>query len=218
MYVHPAFRIDHQKAFALLKARAFGTLVVVDPGGRPNAVHLPFLTFEQPNGALRVELHVAKANRIHELVGSAGCPALLTCQGPDAYISPDWYGVPDQVPTWTYTAVHLGGTLSIIPIEKAADHVDRLSAQFEQRLLPKTPWTAAKMDVQRRSAMMKAIVVMELLVAPNDIEAQWKLIQRKGIVEHRGAIAGLQQCGGAGSLAIASMMTDLLDAQSIVED
>jgi transcriptional regulator len=62
---------------------------------------------------VRVELHVARANPIHELTAPAGRPALLTCTGPDAYISPNWYGVPNQVPTWTYTAVHLTGTAHI---------------------------------------------------------------------------------------------------------
>ncbi len=214
MYVHPAFRIEPASAIAMLKARAFGTLVVADATGRPSAVHLPFLTDEQPGGALRIEMHVAKSNRIHELITPGGRPALLTCQGPDAYISPDWYGVPNQVPTWTYTAVHLSGTLTTVPEADGPDHVDRLSAEFEHRLLPKKPWTSDKMDVQRRSAMMRAIVTMEFLVPPEGIEAQHKLIQHKGVVEHQGAVAGLRARGDAGSLAIADMMAAVLASRT----
>lgn len=213
MYVHPAFHVDRTQAVAMLRERAFGTLVVVGPTGRPSAVHLPFLTEERPDGGLRIELHVARSNRIHELVAPGGHPALLTCQGPDAYISPDWYGVPNQVPTWTYTAVHLGGLLEIVPEENGPDHVDRLSAEFEGRLLPKKPWTADKMDAQRRSAMMRAIITMDLLVPPEGIEAQHKLIQHKGATEHLGAIAGLRARGDLGSLAIADLMGAVLKAR-----
>lgn len=213
LYIHPAFRIDHDQAFALLRERAFGTLIVSGPTGRPVAVHLPFLTHRSAGGGLRVEMHVARANGLHELVGPDGQPALLTCQGADAYISPDWYGMPNQVPTWTYAAVHLSGTLHAMPEEDRPAHLDRLSAEFERRLQPKRPWTADKMDPQRRAAMMQAIIVFDLVVPPDGIDAQNKLIQHKGPVEHRGAIAGLRARGDAGSLAIAEMMERSLDAR-----
>lgn len=98
MYVHTAFRIDNLQAFAFLRERAFGTLIVSDHAGRPAAVHLPFLSGRAFDDTIRVELHVARANRLHELDGLAGGPALLICEGPDAYISPDWYGVPTRSP------------------------------------------------------------------------------------------------------------------------
>ena len=214
MYVHPAFRVDHEQVFLMLEARAVGTLVVSDAAGRPSAVHLPFLVETRPEGGLRVELHVARSNPLHELVTHHNHPGLLICQGPDAYISPDWYGVPNQVPTWTYTAVHLAGTLAILPADRNTDHVDRLSAAFEERLRPKTPWTADKMDGQRRLAMIKAIVTMELLLPADGIAAQDKLIQHKGEVKHRGAVAGLRAQGDAGSAAIAGLMERVLFLRS----
>ncbi|MBL6082458.1 FMN-binding negative transcriptional regulator [Belnapia sp. T18] len=206
MYVHPAFHIDHDQAFRLLQDRAFGTLVVADPAARPAAVHLPFLAHRTAEQGFRVELHVARANRLHELISPEGQPALLTCQGPDAYISPDWYGTPNQVPTWTYVAVHLTGKLFVLPEQDGPAHLDRLSAKFENRLLPKHPWTADKMNVSRRAAMTRAVVTLDLIVPPDGIDAQSKLIQHKGSVEHQGAIAGLRARGDASSVAIAAMM------------
>ena len=38
-----------------------------------------------------------------------GAAVRLIVEGPEGYISPDWYGVADQVPTWNYVAVHLVG-------------------------------------------------------------------------------------------------------------
>ena len=58
--------------------------------------------------------------------------------GPDSYISPDWYEVPDQVPTWNYVAVHLTGTLELRPQEELLDLLDRQSALFEARVRPET--------------------------------------------------------------------------------
>jgi transcriptional regulator len=202
MYVHPAFKIGTFDALELLRERGFG-LLVVPASAAPVAVHVPFLVDEQANGQLRIELHVARANPIHSHIGE-GTRALLVCSGPDAYISPDWYGVPNQVPTWTYTSVHLSGAARLMPERDLLAHVDRLSAFFEKRLLPKPAWTSAKMDANRRAAMLKAIVGITLAI--DTIEAQHKLIQHKGQVEHEGAIAGLQARADAGSQAIATLM------------
>jgi transcriptional regulator len=204
MYAHPAFQIETAEALALLRDRAFGLFVVPTPDG-PHGVHVPFLVNEKVDGQLWVELHVARANTIHSFIGAC-TKALLVCQGPDAYISPDWYSVPNQVPTWTYTSVHLTGTARIRPEAEHLEHVERLSAFFEDRLLPKKPWSPSKMDGTRRAAMLKGIVAIAIDV--ETIEAQKKLVQHKGEVEHQGAIAGLRSRGDSGSLAIAQLIED----------
>lgn len=204
MYIHPAFGVDRASALEMLRERAFGLFVVAGEKA-PSAVHVPFLVDEGAGGRLSVTLHVARANPIHTLIGE-GAKALLTCQGPDAYISPDWYGIPDQVPTWTYTAVHLAGIARLVPEERYRAHVDRLAAVFEAWLLPKRPWTSDTMTPTRLAAMLKAIAVIEMDV--ESIEAQSKLSQHKSEVARRGAAAGLRQRGDAPSLAIA----DLIDA------
>ena len=68
---------------------------MVPTAAAPTAVHVPSLTYEEADGSLRIELHVARANSIRALVG-AGCPALLMRTGPDAYISPDFTGRPTR--------------------------------------------------------------------------------------------------------------------------
>ena len=44
----------------------------------------------------------------------APAPAVLSVAGPDGYISPDWYGLQDQVPTWNYVAAHLDGSAELV--------------------------------------------------------------------------------------------------------
>ena len=204
MYVHPAFNIELAEALELLRYRAFGLFVVPTPEG-PDGVHVPFLVNAKGDDSLGVELHVARANNVHSFIGS-GCPALLVCQGPDAYISPDWYGVPNQVPTWTYTSVHLKGTARVRPEAEHLEHVERLSAFFENRLLPKKPWSPSKLEGARRAAMLKAIVAITMDV--ETVEAQKKLIQHKGEVAHRGAMAGLRTRGDSASIAVAALIEE----------
>lgn len=202
MFIPPAFEIDDNQALDLLRDRAFGLFVLAAPDA-PFGVHVPFLVEQTAQDRISVEFHVARANPVHTFIG-AGARALLACQGPDAYISPDWYNVANQVPTWTYVSVHLNGTARVLPQADTLDHVDRLSAFFERRLAPKEPWTSAKMDDRKRDAMTRAIVAIAMDV--ESIEAQWKLIQHKGETEHLGAIEGLRGRADPGSVAIADMM------------
>lgn len=210
MYLHPMFKIATEEALPLLDAHQFG-LLVVPTDGAPFGVHLPFLYSLDTEGSLTVELHVARANPIHSIIGD-GAEVLLVCQGPDAYVSPDWYGIENEVPTWTYTSVHLKGSAMILPVEQNLDHVDRLSAHFENQLLPKKPWASGKMDAAKRTRMMTAIVTIEIAV--HTVEAQKKLIQHKSDAHHIGAIAGLRSQGDAGSIAIADLMQQTLDGRA----
>jgi transcriptional regulator len=202
MYLHPAFKIDMAKALPILRQRAFG-LFVVPTSDAPFGVHVPFLVEETSDAGLRIALHVARANPIHSHMGD-GCKALLACSGPDAYVSPDWYGSENQVPSWIYTAVHIEGTAKIMPRETHLEHVDRLSAEFENRLAPKAPWNSEKMDAKKRAAMLTAIVAITIDVEA--IHAQKKLVQHKSAAEQMGAVTGLRGRGDAGSLALAEMM------------
>ena len=176
MHPNPAFRkspTDRNLAFA--RMCGFGMLCVNGPDG-PLAAHVPFLISQDGGHA---DVHLARSNPIAR-AGLPG-PALLAVQGPDAYISPDWYGphdqVPDQVPTWNYIAVHLRGTLAPLEPEVLSDHVDALTAEHEGRLLPKTPWTSAKMTEGAMPRMMRMILPFRLTITA--IDGTWKLGQNK---------------------------------------
>lgn len=190
MYVPPAFKADDETALDFAATRGFGTLVASDRG-RLVASHLPFLLRRGADG-VRAELHVARANNLHEIIAAAP-DVLLTVIGPDTYISPDWYTTVDQVPTWNYVSVHLSGIARVLPQFGSLDHVDRLSARFEQTLLPKTPWTSAKMTAAKREAMLRAIVGIEIGITK--LEAQWKFGQHKSAADQASVIRNLEQLG-----------------------
>jgi transcriptional regulator len=184
MHPNPAFRkaaIEDNLAFA--RARGFGVLTVNGPDG-PLAAHIPFLI--AADGA-SLDLHLARSNAIAR--AGLRCAAMIVVSGPDAYISPDWYGVPDQVPTWNYVAVHLRGVLQELPAETLRDHADALSARFEADLLPKKPWVSAKMTEGVMDRMMRMIVPFRMTVAT--VDGTWKLNQNKDAAVRLGAADAL---------------------------
>jgi transcriptional regulator len=124
--------------------------------------------------------------------------------GPDAYISPDWYEVPDQVPTWNYVAVHLRGRLVALDEAVMKGHVDELSAVHEGRLLPKTPWTSDKMGDGVMPRMMRMILPFRLEIA--SVEGTWKLSQNKTAEVQARTARALAEQDDAGAQAIAALI------------
>lgn len=202
MHPNPAFRQsprDRNLAFA--RARGFGILSINGPDG-PLAAHVPFLLNDDGSFA---ELHLARSNPIAR--AGLPAPALIAVAGPDAYISPDWYGlhtdVPDQVPTWNYVAVHLRGTLEPLPEDALRPHVDALSAEHENRIAGKRPWTSAKMTEGAMPRMMRMILPFRFQVTA--VEGTWKLNQNKTPEVRARAAAALSQ-GNAHAQEIAALI------------
>ena len=139
----------------------------------PLASHVPFLLSEDGKTA---DIHLVRSNPIVRAL-SEPQKCLLAVNGADSYISPDWYGLDDQVPTWNYVAVHLRGTLEKLPNGAMRDMLDRQSAFFESRLLPKTPWKTDKMPDDVIERMMRQIVPVRLTIT--SVDSTWKLAQNK---------------------------------------
>jgi len=185
---------DREEVLAFLRRVAFCTICV----DGPMVVHAPVVV-APPD---RLRFHVARGNRASPHL--EGRRALVSCLGPDAYISPDWYGTADQVPTWNYVAVEAEGPLRRLDDAELARLLDDLSAEHEARLAPKPAWTRAKMSSGRFEAMLKAIVGFELAI--ETLRGTRKLGQNKTGAERRGAVEGLQ--------AIDPAMADLMHNQS----
>ena len=202
MYVNNAFRASLDEAKALLVERGFGTVIAHD-GARLHASHVPFLYHEAEGSSGRIAFHVAKPNPLHGIF-AAHPAALLICQGPDAYISPDWYASADQVPTWNYVTVHVTGVVRVIDQAHNRAHLDALSTHFESRLAPKKIWKTDKMTPHKLEAMLKGIVALEMDVA--EITPSWKLGQQKDDQDREGAIDGLRARRDEASHRIADLM------------
>lgn len=171
MHPNPAFRQAPQsRHLAFARARGFGTLAVNAANG-PLLSHIPFLIGDDGASA---DLHLVRSNPIARL---GAVDAVISVTGPDGYVSPDWYGVADQVPTWNYVAVHLRGRLEPLKHDLMRDMLDRQSAHFEKQLHPKPPWTTDKMTPGVMDRMMRAILPFRLHIS--DVTGTWKLSQNK---------------------------------------
>jgi transcriptional regulator len=205
MYVHPAFNVHPATSLAFAGARGFGLVAACD-AGRPVAALLPFILVQADGKPPRVRFHVARANPLAELAERGGV-WLAAVQGHDAYVSPDWYDSPDQVPTWLYEAVHLSGPVHVVPPEHLKAHLDELGEQFEQWLAPKRPWTNDKVTPRRLEMLMKAIVAIEMIV--ETVEGNFKLNQHKADADHVAVATQLMRAPEPGARAIAARMVGL---------
>ncbi len=194
--MHPNRSFAWSDDFAMLQFVSdisFSTLFVSGTAGS-FAFHVPVVVM----GERRLRFHLAKANRgVNAL---SGARALLSCLGPHAYVSPDWYGTPDQVPTWNYVAVEAEGSLRQLDRAELAEQLDSLSAAHEARLAPKAPWTRAKMTPALFEGMMKGIVGFEMEI--DALRGTRKLAQHKKPAELLGAALGVAAAGGAAMAAL----------------
>jgi len=159
MHPNRKFHIGDREAMAaLVRELGFGVLFVSTADGL-RAVHVPVLLEGD-----RLCFHVSRGNAVHgTLLG--GADALFVASGAHAYISPEWYGLEDRVPTWNYVAVELEGPVRALDAEALARLVDHLSADQEARLAPKPPWTRAKMSEGRFEGLLKSISGFEMEIA-----------------------------------------------------
>lgn len=189
MHPNSVFHSDDQATgIAFVRQRGFGVLTIQGPDSIM-ASHLPFVT-----ETTHLDFHVPRSNAIGRLLRQDGPrEALMIVSGPDGYISPDWYWVEDQVPTWNYIAVHLRGEVALRDPETLHGHLEQLSATFEDRLKPKKPWVMDKMTDGVAEKMMKMLIPMRFTI--RTIEQTWKLGQNKSDTARQGAAAGLEATG-----------------------
>ena len=158
--VHPnsAFRWDDREALrGFAEAVGFGMVFASTPDG-PRVTHVPFVFLDES----RIGFHLARGNGIAKHL--EGADALLVVNGPDSYISPDWYGIDDQVPTWNYLAAEFEGPVIRMDREALTDQIDALSAIQETQLAPKPIWTRGKMSDGLFEKMLGAIWGFEMRV------------------------------------------------------
>lgn len=163
------------------------------------ANHLPF---ELVDGALHG--HVARGN---ELARLDGAEVLVIFQGPQGYISPNWYPTKQEtqreVPTWNYAVAHVHGRLRVIEdatwlrtlLERLTDRHEATEPQ---------PWHVGDAPADHIETSLRAIVGLE--VAIERIEGKFKLNQNHPERNRLGAIAGLRRRGGDGDAELAALM------------
>jgi transcriptional regulator len=203
MYMPRHFAAEEAAGLDLIEQNGFGALIMsVD--GKPEISHLPFV-LDREGG--RLLAHVARANPIWRLMDGAA-EATAVFQGPNAYISPDWYEKPRaMVPTWNYAVVHVHGRPAVLGDDGVIDLLVRLSAIHEEKLAPKRPWTVDKLDEAQFSGLRKAIVGFALPL--ERIEAKIKMSQNRSPADFTRVKDALAALDDTEAKATTAMMAQL---------
>lgn len=183
------------RAFA--KDVGFGRLFLTTPDG-PHVAHVPFVFLAEN----RIGFHMARNNAIARYLDAA--EALFVVNGPDGYISPDWYGIADQVPTWNYVALELVGPVRKMDEAELIAQSDALSLHQEMKRTPKPVWTRDKITDGLFAKMLGGIVGFEMEVAT--WRSTLKLGQNKAEAVRLAAADG---AASAGNVAIGDAMRNL---------
>ena len=201
MYAQRAFQcVDETAALAL--ARNYNFAALLTPS-RALISHLPVMI---DNERRVIRGHLARANPHAAEIDGASHTLIFT--GPNAYVSPDWYGPnsPD-VPTWNYAVAHLSGVGKVIDDRDAVIALlTDLSDQEELRrhdLESGKIWSVAKMPEGKLEAMAHGIVAFEISI--DKVEAIMKLSQNKP-PEAVSKVADALAHGNEAQRAVAALM------------
>jgi transcriptional regulator len=118
----------------LVQRHGWASLVVAGQEGL-QAAHIPcLLDPDHDEGVDAPELvvlgHTARADPVSAQLDRER-EVLLIFQGPNGYISPDWYGAAPFVPTWNFTAVHVHGVPEVLEGDEGFAVLERTVEHFE---------------------------------------------------------------------------------------
>ncbi len=185
MYIPEEFKIeDKETIINFIKKHSFGILVTHGQEGL-EATHIPFILKEQENNIV-LWGHLAKNNMQIEKSDKEG---IIIFNGPDSYISPEWYNEEEAVPTWDYMTVHLKGSIRLCNYEETMENLPRLLKFHEiNSNIPE------KLNLPFYSGMVRAIKGFYFYA--DGIEAAFKLGQNHSKEDQKGVISALENQNG----------------------
>ncbi|WP_226700263.1 FMN-binding negative transcriptional regulator [Qipengyuania gaetbuli] len=186
MHPNPLFRSEDRALFeALIDEIGFGMVFHTTPDG-PRVAHVPLLS----TGDGAVQFHLARGNALTRHLDQA--TALVTVNGPDAYISPRWYDERDTVPTWDYVALEMEGRVRRMDDEGLEALLHAVIQKFEGRL-DGEGWSADESSETTWSRLFKGIVGFEMEVLA--WRPTLKLSQKRTPAERERIATGLETSG-----------------------
>jgi len=200
MHPNSAFRPDHDDlAPMFVREIGFAAIFAATPDG-PRVAHAPVVLSDD---ATTIRFHLSRGNALTRHLD--GSPMLAVVQGPDAYLSANWYADPTKaVPTWNYVAVEMEGVAQKLDDAGLIAQLDALSALHEERIGEDPPWTRAKMDQAYFGKLTGAITGFEMRIRA--WRPTLKLSQNKPGDERERLAAGVE---ATGNRAVAHLMREL---------
>jgi transcriptional regulator len=205
MYRPGHYRVDDiPQMHALMRARPLATLVSSGAAGLC-ATHLPTVLKDGGTSGI-IEFHLARANPHWKELASCD-EALMIFQGPEGYITPNWYPSKAQhqkvVPTWNYAAVHAYGRPEMMQdADMLRRHVSELTDQQEKSEVQ--PWAVTDAPERYVEVMLRGIVGFRFAISR--LEGKWKMSQNREMQDREGVVNGLGARGVGDDLEIASIV------------
>jgi transcriptional regulator len=189
-----------------MTAHPLGLLITHD-GQDMQANAIPWLLEADPAGGPALLCgHVDRANPLWRCARS-DLDSIVVFQGPQTYISPNWYPSKAQthreVPTWNYCMVQARGRLAVRddPVW-VLDLISRLTATHEAE--QPSPWSVKDAPADSIDKMVGAIVGIEMRVT--SLTGKWKVSQNKKDADREGVVQALQRRGGDPAEAMAAQV------------
>jgi len=204
MYSPAHFKEDRPEPLhQLVREHPLGLLITLgDQGLEANPI--PFLLDVDASGQAVLRAHVARANPVWREARN-DIDTLVVFQGPQAYISPNWYATKAEngkaVPTWNYITVQARGRMVV---RDDAVWLRELVTRLTQRheAAQARPWAVGDAPPDYIDAMLRAIVGIEIPLT--SLQGKWKLSQNHPVVNREGVSQGLRVLGGDQALAVAA--------------
>jgi transcriptional regulator len=193
MYLPSHFEENRPEVLAqTLRRHPLGLLLTLGATGI-DANPIPFLfdAARGPHGTLRG--HVARANPVWR-DARADVPATVVFQGPQAYVSPNWYAAKAEtgkvVPTWNYVMVQARGPLTVI--DDPAWLRGLVGELTDRHEAPRaSPWQVGDAPADYIDSMLRAIVGIEIPLV--SLRGKWKVSQNRSAADREGVARGLSE-------------------------
>ena len=204
-YVPSHFRQDDaDQIAAFLASHPFATVIVnLDGELWPTPMPLIYQSTEGSHGQFIG--HVARNNTMWR--ASADSEVLVIFQGPNTYITPNWYATKSEthevVPTWNYASVHAWGRMTVHHDVKFKRKAVGLLTKIHESSNP-NPWKMADAPGEFIADQLTHIVGIRIDITR--IKAKWKLNQNRSEADRAGVIAGLGERSTGDDSAIRELM------------
>lgn len=195
MYQPPHFKqSDLEAVRALIRAHPLGLLISSGPAGL-QANSIPFLLDAAPeasDGLGRLRGHLARANPQWRDLEEPR-EVLVAFQGPDAYVTPNWYATKAEtgkvVPTWNYVTAQIRGRA------RAVQDQDWLARQIRDLTNAResgqaAPWAVEDAPERFIATQLRGIVGIEIEITA--IDGKWKVSQNRSEADRDGVEQGLR--------------------------
>jgi len=181
---------ETQQILDIIRNNSLATIVSVSSSGLVGN-HIPMIVVERDDKYF-LQGHVAKPNSIWKDYDNS-IDILAIFNGPDAYISPNWYPSKHidhkEVPTWNYVTVHVSGSMQFFQdkqwllthLNKLVDHNEKTQA---------IPWKVADAPEDYIDKMLNAIVGIEIEI--KTLTGKSKMSQNHPEANRLGVIKGLK--------------------------